>query len=73
MDPNETLKELRQLARHVIDNTDGVDDYAGRDRLHDLTEEAENMAILFQALDEWLGQKGFLPIDWKRGCPTCEN
>lgn len=49
MDPNETLKELRQIVndkQRIV-----VDDYI-------------RMRELFQALDQWLTRGGFPPGDW---------
>ena len=51
MDPNQTLKDLRAL-RAKIHADDSAD------------EKAEEMATLFQALDEWLLAGGFLPRAW---------
>lgn len=65
MDPNETLRELRKLALHVGACAAEVDNYTDRAVLHDLTEEAENFATLFSALDDWLRKGGFLPDAWR--------
>lgn len=64
MDPNETIEQLRKLSKHVHETTKGIDNYTDRIVLHDLTEEAENMATLFDALDEWLSKGGFFPEGW---------
>lgn len=50
MDPNETLKEARKLARAIVDAGDIA---AG-----------EALAELFLALDEWLTRGGFPPNAW---------
>lgn len=47
MDPNETLRRLRELC--ALDNC----------RLF-----AEEIADLFEALDQWLSKGGFLPEPW---------
>ncbi len=64
MDPNQTLKELRALAAEALRANDtlmpGTDQSTGDDR-------AEEMATLFQALDEWLTRRGFLPLPWQCG------
>jgi hypothetical protein len=56
VDPNVALRRLRELANIV---------------LNDPTEEgnagaADEMAELFLALDEWLKQSGFKPIEWSK-------
>lgn len=67
MDPDATLEELRKLATHVTSTVDSVDidTYTDRAVLHDLTEDAENLATLFHSLDEWIGKGGFLPTEWQ--------
>ncbi len=52
MDPNETLRRLRDLATTAL---------AGDRECPDNLEFAE----LFDALDGWLCDKGFPPDDWK--------
>lgn len=54
MDPNETLKWMRQVS-HLILN--------GNPKLAD----AEALAEHFEALDKWLSKDGFLPTDWRKG------
>lgn len=56
MDPNETLKQLRELLGR--DNTPR----SVTAKLCTLADAEE----LFQALDEWLSKGGFLPEEWKR-------
>jgi len=53
MDPNETLKKLRKLFADVDPE---VWD----------SQEFERARDLFQALDEWIVNGGFLPDGWKR-------
>lgn len=60
MDPNEALKELRQLAASIARFTELVD--CGEEI--DLTEEAVDMAVRFQALDKWITDGGFFPAVW---------
>lgn len=67
MDPNTTLAELRKLSKHVHETTAGIDNYTDRLVLHDLTEEAENFATLFDALDQWMSKHGFPPDAWPEG------
>lgn len=59
MDPNETLGELRKLTEFILEDSE--------EPFKDLTEEAENMATLFDALDGWLRSGGFIPTAWKGG------
>ena len=61
MDPNKTLETARGIVTDIL--MKGEEDY--RD-LRDLTEEAENLAEQFLALDEWLTKGGFLPGEWSQ-------
>lgn len=56
MDPNANLNESLALANAIIDGNDYVD--AG---------EAERLAELVVALDDWIRKGGFLPDDWRSG------
>jgi hypothetical protein len=51
MDPDECLKELRKMARQVLDDP-------GR------TYDAEALAELVGAMDDWLRKGGSLPKAW---------
>ncbi len=52
MDPNETLREIRELLASV-------------NEIHTLDEhETDRLAELFEALDQWLTAAGFLPESW---------
>ena len=52
MDPNKTLEDLRaELAWLHGETTD--------------TPDPEYVLDLFEALDQWLSQGGFLPADWQ--------
>lgn len=53
MDPNEVLEELRMYYNSFQDGTLTVED-------------AENMAVLFDNLDNWIIMGGFLPDEWRR-------
>jgi hypothetical protein len=55
MDPNATLARIRALVAQARDRgpLDGDD--------------AEELAALVEALDEWLTRGGFLPVDWQSG------
>ncbi len=52
MDPNVNREEQRAITKRLLDGTDRHDD-------------AERLANLSEALDEWLTGGGFLPDDWK--------
>lgn len=54
MDPNETLRRIREL---IMD----LPNYAPGD------EPAAELAVLFIDLDEWLSKGGFLPSAWLSG------
>ena len=57
LDPNETLKELRQVTRKYI-HIRAYNTFSG------LTQMSDDMAGLIQALDEWLSGGGFPPEAW---------
>lgn len=57
MDPDEALKELRELA-YAITLTDGKPGEAIRI--------GQELAEKFESLDDWIVKGGFLPKDWKR-------
>ena len=52
MDPNKTLADLREYIAASKECDDG--------------EILDKIAELFEALDDWLRNGGFLPEDWKR-------
>lgn len=56
MDPNEALKQLRAL---VIQERNTCD-------LTELADLAGEMSELFDGLDNWLSNSGFLPADWNK-------
>lgn len=56
MDPNTALKRLRELAKEIHETVSPED-------LFDLSDE---MATLFEGLDEWLSKRSALPDDWRR-------
>lgn len=51
MDPNAALQELREAYNEVQDGTLTIED-------------AERFVVLFDGLDNWLSEGGFLPSDW---------
>lgn len=52
MDPNETLRAIRDLARLILESD------------QDQSHRAEELAEAVDALDTWLGRGGFLPDAW---------
>ena len=50
MDPNETLKKIRELIPQV--------------RSSESTAPGDDLAEAVEALDDWLSHGGFLPKDW---------
>jgi hypothetical protein len=59
MDPNETLRELREA----------VSDYRDPMRRSGVEYAAATVVEKFAALDAWLTQGGFLPDAWQRTLP----
>lgn len=57
MDPNETLKILRELSAYALAPEPWDDSI-------DAGETAIQLAEHFQALDEWIQRGGFLPAGW---------
>jgi hypothetical protein len=58
MDPNQNLKQQRELAAQIIRLRD-------KDAPHDqIADVADELAELVQALDGWLSRGGFLPSEW---------
>lgn len=55
MDPNANLAEQRRLVAHIL---------SGKKLGYDA--DAERLAELVEALDEWITHGGFLPKEWKR-------
>lgn len=59
MDPNETLKEIRQLVT-AIAVTELVSVH-----VEEAQELANDLAEKVSALDNWVSHGGFLPDDWR--------
>lgn len=55
MDPDATLDSLRSLAKAMQAPDADTGDQA---------EAAEEMAQLFESLDQWLSNGGFPPVEW---------
>jgi hypothetical protein len=56
MDPNETLRALRELVEQVYGDDEG-----------DVNDQLEDFAGYFESLDGWISKGGFLPRDWRPG------
>lgn len=75
MDPDANLAEQRYLVARMIARTDAYDSNpnikgaADRTQQYQIaqTHDAERLAELVQALDEWITKGGFLPARWKDG------
>lgn len=57
MDPNETLKRIRDLIAWESEQK-------GRLSHQTAIEYGDDLADNFRNLDEWLSKRGFLPRDW---------
>ncbi len=55
MDPNETLRALRELVEQVHNDDEG-----------DVNDQLEDFAGYFEALDGWISKGGFLPREWAK-------
>jgi len=60
MDPNATLKRIREISKRITEILNSECIHAGNEML-DL---ASELAELTTALDEWLSKGGFFPRDW---------
>jgi hypothetical protein len=60
VDPNTNLAEMRELAAAILNDQSCPDPYEPS------AAQAERLAELVQALDEWLTKGGFLPHDWRK-------
>jgi len=58
MDPNETLRQMRELAEkiHAADHTDASE----------CPDELNEYFILAEELDEWITKGGFIPRAWEQ-------
>ncbi len=54
MDPNETLREMLELAKEVINSPDDKD----------TSDEGLELALHFENLHRWIASGGFLPKQW---------
>ena len=71
MDPNENLKQQREIAKQIAELRDelcGEIDTSHKHAYHvvrlSLVNHAIRLAELVLALDQWLVKQGFLPRDW---------
>jgi len=64
MDPNETLRQMRRLAKRIVEDR-------GRLARGWITEmpldDVVQLAEWFESLDEWMSRGGFPPEEWKGG------
>jgi len=60
MDPNATLREIRQILKRS-------ERWPGPDWTHEDKADACLLADLVESLDDWLCQGGFPPIGWAEG------
>jgi hypothetical protein len=60
MDPAANLKEQRELAAKIIEDVDREGEWS-REGLEETASDAERLAELVQALDEWRRNGGFDP------------
>lgn len=67
MDPDANLKEQRELAAKIIRGTDESDDRLLSEKMDEFVTDADRLAELVQALDEWLTKGGSLPKGWIYG------
>lgn len=63
MDPNATLKQLREGCRALSALLDGEALITPMMR-EEIDIQADRVAVLFDALDSWLSKDGFPPDDW---------
>ena len=70
MDPEANLLEQLDLASAIIEGADAVADADSMsedlEASHDVVDDAERLAELVIALDEWIRRGGFLPLGWKK-------
>lgn len=58
MDPEANLREQRRLAKAIMKKIDSG-------QTEDLVDDANRLADLVVALDEWISRGGVLPPSWK--------
>src|SRR5574343_2048105 len=66
MDPDKTLKRLREVVQIGKSTFDLTPEETKVDDLIELFCKAQETIELFEALDGWLSKGGFLPKDWSR-------
>jgi hypothetical protein len=59
MDPNANLKEQLELAKNILE-------YPAQSDMDTINGDAERLAELVLALDEWISNGGFLPKRWQK-------
>lgn len=66
MDPDANLEEQRSLAESILEALDVDEDAGDEVDIESVRHDAERLAELVQALDQWISRGGFLPKDWRR-------
>jgi hypothetical protein len=59
MDPNANLREQLAIAKRILESP-------GYSEVHEYVVDAERLAELVVALDEWIRKGGFLPDSWRK-------
>lgn len=63
MDPEENLREQRELASRILKECRNAEE---PEESQSFSYDAERLAELVQALDGWIKGGGFLPKDWQK-------
>lgn len=64
MDPDQNLKEQRDLAEQIIDIIEASNGAVAPLSIEEIRDLAYRLADRVQALDGWLTRRGFLPAAW---------
>lgn len=62
MDPEANLKEQRELFKKINEAGPPLDGGDDKEYVEDLV----SLAVLAEAMDNWLSRGGFLPTAWRR-------
>lgn len=68
MDPNANLQEQLAIAKHIIHTWDNCNDDGTLSlaQAADVADDANRLADLIVALDEWIRKGGYLPKRWSK-------
>lgn len=66
MDPEANLEEQRSLSESILEALDVDEDEGEEVDMDAVRDDANRLAELVQALDQWISRGGFLPKDWRR-------